>query len=324
VAWPARWSVTDNEALFDKIQTLPETCPGGKDFIANYKSILSQTSLLPCPWLEEHYSEPRDKRLVDEGYTPRVMGDKLELRAYTLDRGTAYAVGMALVGTPVKTVVLRYRDMWKWQEGTVMLRAKASSQAVYSVSFSPRYSGVLTTGGQGHIKFWEMSDTFTGLKLTGEVGKFGLLDISDTHAFAELPGGIVLSGTDNGDLLLWDGNLVRLVLKRSDGTPCHDGSVDMVRLDTNSMLAADAVNNGRPFDVVVTAGRDGYIRVWSLEEVIQSQYFVFEGDGEGEARGSMIVEIVPVAEIAVGPTARVTSMARRDHLLLPGEMDEAG
>lgn len=59
------------------------------------------------------------------------------------------------------------------------------------------------------IKFWKMADTFTGLKLQGEIGKFGKSELSDIVGYVQLPDGKVLSGSESGILLLWEGNIVK-------------------------------------------------------------------------------------------------------------------
>ncbi len=65
----------------------------------------------------------------------------------------------------------------------------------------------------------------TGLKLQGQLGKFGNVELSDISAFVELPDGKVLSGTETGELLLWDGGLIKVVLVRPGKRPCHEGQV---------------------------------------------------------------------------------------------------
>ena len=55
--------------------------------------------------------------------------------------------------------------LWNWREGQIVLRAKAFSQEVYKVKFSPYEAKRLGTSGTGHIRFWNMAATFTGLKL---------------------------------------------------------------------------------------------------------------------------------------------------------------
>lgn len=64
-----------------------------------------------------------------------------------------------------------------------------------------------------------------GLKLQGAIGKFGAVELSDVGAFVEMPDGKVLSGTETGDLLMWDGGLIKVVLNRTNKRPCHDGQV---------------------------------------------------------------------------------------------------
>ena len=55
-----------------------------------------------------------------------------------------------------------------------------------------------------------MAKTFTGLKLQGQLGKFGKTEISDIEGYVELPDGKVLSGTEWGNMLVWDGGLIKV------------------------------------------------------------------------------------------------------------------
>ncbi|ORC86235.1 flagellar associated protein [Trypanosoma theileri] len=187
-------------------------------------------------------------------------------------------------GTMMATVGM-YPDfslaVWDWKTRGMILRNKCHSADVYSVAFSQFDSGVLVTGGAGHIKFWSMAKTFTGLKLQGLLGKFGRLDISNVPGFAVLPDGKVLSGTEDGLILIWEGDLVRCcfasdVVKEIEGDeeeaaglalqsyayiPCHAGPINVVQL----------LGNG---SVLLTAGDDGCMRYWRVSELERA-----EGEG---------------------------------------------
>lgn len=67
-----------------------------------------------------------------------------------------------------------------------------------------------------------MATTFTGLKLQGYLGKFGRVEISDISAYVELPDGKVLSGTEWGNLLLWDGGFIKVEISRKGKKFCHN------------------------------------------------------------------------------------------------------
>lgn len=121
--------------------------------------------------------------------------------------------------------------VWDWARERVLLRTKAFSQDVYRVAFSERHAGKLITSGTGHIRFWKMASTFTGLKLQGAIGKFGNVELSDICSFAELPNGKVISGTESGFLLMWDGNFIQFQISKRGGKPCHDGNVELVHLE---------------------------------------------------------------------------------------------
>ena len=47
-------------------------------------------------------------------------------------------------------------------------------------------------------------------------------------AYVELPGGKILSGSEDGGLLLWDGNLIQLDVRTTGGQPCHNGAVEVM------------------------------------------------------------------------------------------------
>jgi WD40 repeat protein len=122
-----------------------------------------------------------------------------------------------------------------------------------------------------------MASTFTGLKLQGNIGKFGKVDLSDISSFVELPDGKVVSGTETGAILLWEGNFIKCRFVRADpsspratpsATPrtryprsprsnrvmCHQGEINYVALDRDERC-------------VITAGDDGYIRWWDFDVI---------------------------------------------------------
>ena len=136
--------------------------------------------------------------------------------------------------------------IWNWRDESIVLRAKAFAQEVFNVSFSPRFDGTLYTSGTGHVRFWKMADTFTGLKLQGEIGKFGAIELSDISAYQELRDGKVVTGSESGNLLLWDGGLIKVEIRTKQG-PCHRGVIEMVWMYG---------------DYILSAGEDGEIKFW--------------------------------------------------------------
>lgn len=135
-----------------------------------------------------------------------------------------------------------------------------------------------------------MALTFTGLKLQGEIAKYGVLELSDVYGYHELPDGKVLSGTEYGTLILWEGNLVKahLVLDRNEKTPLHKGVIETILFEN---------------DHFITSGTDGYIRWWPLADIDQA-----EADEQPE------VAIAPVKEICItdesGRPANLVNMVR--------------
>ena len=178
--------------------------------------------------------------------------------------------------------------LWNWEAAGIVLRSKAFSQEVYKVSFSKRLEGTLYTSGTGHIRFWRMARTFTGLKLQGDLGRFGAVPLSDINGYLELPNFKVLTGTETGDLLLWDGGLIEAILSRRGGKPCHAGCVDvLVELNVPGWSPS-----------FLSGGHDGYLRVWDRTALLEMEV------GEGSNR----LEVEPTKEIFLGTGRKITAL----------------
>lgn len=199
--------------------------------------------------------------------------------------------------------------VWDWTTETIILRSKAFSQDVYLISFHSEMDGILTTSGMGHIKFWKMARTFTGLKLQGAVGKFGLSELSDITSFVHLPDGKVLSGTESGIMLLWEGGAIKCELAIKGEGVCHKGAIDVLMLDDNE---------------VMTGGDDGYVRLWDLESIDCA-------DLSQAPPNCRVYELEPQDEILVSKDAKVGAFAmcstlpltRPLHILLRSKLSSA-
>uniref|UniRef100_A0A8D0ARD3 Cilia- and flagella-associated protein 44 n=1 Tax=Sander lucioperca TaxID=283035 RepID=A0A8D0ARD3_SANLU len=175
--------------------------------------------------------------------------------------------------------------LWNWRKEEVMLSCKAVSQEVYRVSFSPYNPGQLTSSGSGHIKFWKMASTFTGLKLQGLMGHFGKTAATDVEGYVELPDGKVVSGTDWGNLLLWDGNAIKVEICRKGGQNCHTGMVQPFALEDGQLM---------------TIGSDGAVRGWDFESI----------DSADSNSDSSRFELEPMNEMVVGHNVCLSSLVK--------------
>ncbi|XP_065821986.1 cilia- and flagella-associated protein 44 isoform X2 [Labrus bergylta] len=175
--------------------------------------------------------------------------------------------------------------LWDWRKEEVTLSCKAISQEVYRVSFSPYNSGLLTSSGSHHIKFWKMASTFTGLKLQGLMGHFGKTAATDIEGYVELPDGKVVSGSDWGNLLLWDGNAIKVEICRKEGRNCHAGKVQPFSLEDGQLM---------------TIGSDGVVRVWDFEGI----------DSADSSDHSNKFEMEPMNEMVVGHNVCLSSVVK--------------
>lgn len=271
--------------------------------------------------------------LGEKGTNPNVyVYERETLKLSKVLRGgteRAYSCGRFSPDGSMLATVGGYPDfwltVWDWRDEGIVLRSKAFSQDVFDVVFSPFFEGRLTTAGTGHLRFWKMAETFTGLKLQGDIGRFGNEDLSDVAGYAELPDGKVLSGTESGRMLLWDGALIKAVLVRanvggdddSDGRPCHDGMIEFIKLDVDA-------------GIFHTAGADGYVRTWDFAEVNDAE--------PGEDTTLVFIEpreefrILADAASDVATSVKSIIMTEPDHWLVQDEgggitkvaLDESG
>lgn len=90
------------------------------------------------------------------------------------------------------------------------------------------------------------------MKLKGDIAKFGQFELSDVVSFAEFEDSNVISSSEYGKLLLWEGNLIKSVVAIDEQTPCHQGSIEFVKLVGNRLISA---------------GSDGFIRFWDGQAI---------------------------------------------------------
>jgi cilia- and flagella-associated protein 44 len=177
--------------------------------------------------------------------------------------------------------------VWDWLDEKVVLKSKAFGQEVYKVTFSPKFEQEITTSGTAHIRFWRMAKTFTGLKLQGDIGKFGQVELSDICGYVELPDGKVLSGSEYGNLILWEGTLIKAVITvDKENSPCHKGSIECILIDG---------------DEIMSTGTDGFIRWWDINEIMQA-----------DPEEGYYSPVSPKHQVLIGEHSEINNLVRGD------------
>ncbi|XP_029434317.1 cilia- and flagella-associated protein 44 isoform X2 [Rhinatrema bivittatum] len=231
--------------------------------------------------------------VAEKGFYPHVViYEYPSLRPYRILRGgttEAYSfIDFNISGTLLATVGSSPDFMltvWNWQDEKIVLRSKAFSQDIFKVTFSAENEDQLTTSGTGHIKFWKMARTFTGLKLQGELGRFGKTALTDIEGYVELPDGKVVSGSEWGNMLLWEGGLIKVELCRKWKKTCHIGCINQFVLDEGELI---------------TIASDGYVRAWDFETL----------DTADSIDDTGLLEIEPMNELLVGKNVNLCSMVK--------------
>ncbi|KAL0267585.1 UNVERIFIED_CONTAM: hypothetical protein PYX00_009818 [Menopon gallinae] len=165
--------------------------------------------------------------------------------------------------------------IWNWRKRRIMLRAKAYGAEVFNARFSLYVPGLLTTSGTGHIKFWKINRTFTGLKLQGEPGRFGKTEMCNVIGFLALPDEKVVSGSEWGNILVWEAGLIRVEVFRRGKNNCHDAPITQFIYSNGEMM---------------TVAMDGSIKVWHYETIELA-------DPPEEEK---YIEVEPIYEFEVG------------------------
>uniref|UniRef100_A0A8C6F6C3 Cilia- and flagella-associated protein 44 n=1 Tax=Monodon monoceros TaxID=40151 RepID=A0A8C6F6C3_MONMO len=214
----------------------------------------------------------------------RILQDGTDLAYACVDFNCDGTLLASVGGNPDHTLTI-----WNWKEEQPLLRTKAFSQEVFKVTFNPEDDEQLTTSGSGHIKFWEMALTFTGLKLQGSLGRFGKTATNDIEGYMELPDGKVLSGSEWGNMLLWEGGHIKVELSRAAGKPCHQGPINQIMLDEGE---------------VITIGSDGCVRIWDFETIDTADTIDETG----------LLEIEPINELQVDKNVRLFSMIKMNEI----------
>ncbi|KAM5335443.1 cilia- and flagella-associated protein 44 isoform 1-T1 [Glossophaga mutica] len=210
----------------------------------------------------------------------RILRDGTDLGYAYVDFNSSGTLLASVGGNPDYTLTI-----WNWKEEQPILRTKAFSQDVFKVTFNPEDDEQLTTSGSGHIKFWGMAQTFTGLKLQGSLGRFGKTTTTDIEGYMELPDGKVVSGSEWGNMLVWEAGLIKVELCRTGSKSCHQGPINQIMLDEGE---------------VITAGSDGCVRIWDFETIDTADII----DDTG------LLEIEPINELQVDKNVKLFSMIK--------------
>ncbi|VDN95986.1 unnamed protein product [Rodentolepis nana] len=260
------------------------------NIITSERSFIRSTSGLGIGAVDIH-TEKKYIAIAEKGSKPNVcIYEYPSLKLYRiLTEGTQTAYSSCQF-SPDGSLLVTVGDepdylltIWDWREEKIVLRNKASTQEVFRVRWSMDLHGILVTAGSGHIRFWRMADTFTGLKLQGSIGKFGKVELSDIEGFLIMPDGKVLSGCEWGNLLLWEGDLIKVQISRKNKAPCHDGLIMQILLYEGELI---------------TIGTDGFVRTWEFDAIDQA---------EAQEEGTLL-EMEPMNEIRVSPRAKLMSL----------------
>jgi len=158
--------------------------------------------------------------------------------------------------------------------GTRVGKGDAGKDTILAVGTHPK-EDVIVTCGVDHIKFWHVA----GVGLRPFLPNFGSLGRNQTFLCVDFcymqyqgyggetwsegcPGGIVtLTGSADGYIYLWEHNLLRKIVNMAHTGPIFDLFVP----DT-----AEAV--------VLTAGQDGFIRMWNLNDETEQPQVLLADD----------------------------------------------
>jgi cilia- and flagella-associated protein 44 len=94
----------------------------------------------------------------------------------------------------------------------------------------------------------------------------------------------VLSGSQWGNILVWDGGSIKIEVCRKGRKPCHSAPITQILMQ-----------NGQD---VITVGQDGHVRIWFWETVELAD----------PPEDDRVVEIEPIYEYKIGNSLLTTQL----------------
>lgn len=178
--------------------------------------------------------------------------------------------------------------IWKWSSMTILLRAQCTAPATNTIQFSQFNRNCLVTAGVDHIRFWDLSHTFTGPKLQCNHGRFGKFVDCNIMAVCTMADDRTLSNCDGGNILVWENGAVTFEVCQKNRRPCHRRTIAQIYCDG---------------DRVMTVGLDGFVRIWFWDTIAATR----------KATDDKFLEIDATYEYEIGcdgQTCAILSMVR--------------
>lgn len=142
--------------------------------------------------------------------------------------------------------------IWNWATMTILLRVQCTSAVTNAIQFSQFNRNCLVSGGMDHIRFWDLSHTFTGPKLQCSNGRFGKFDECDVLAICTMADDRTLTNCDGGNVLVWENGAVKFEVCQKNRRPCHRKTITQIHCHG---------------DRVMTVGLDGFVRIWFWDTI---------------------------------------------------------
>ncbi|NXN01379.1 CFA44 protein, partial [Sylvia borin] len=180
--------------------------------------------------------------------------------------------------------------IWDWKQEETLLRSKAFAQDVYKVMFSAENEKHLTSAGSGHISACKLCHNGKKLNLLNlSIFSCKCLYFATDFMLSWKEDTNVVSGTEWGNFLLWEGGLIKVELCQVGHRPCHEGPINQLVFDEGDLYSV---------------GKDGFIRMWNFEVV----------DTADSVDSTGLVEMEPMNELWLGKNVSLNFMTKiRDH-----------
>ena len=138
-----------------------------------------------------------------------------------------------------RSIAVWYSLSGEWFDGKMQCNAKGTEKVMFAQFGGAEFDYMVVSGGMNHIKFWKVE----GANMVSCRGIFGSVGKVQPMLCGAAVGSKFVTGTVSGHLYVWTGRKLEKIVR------AHEKGINAIHSSSGGL---------------VTGGKDGFIKIWSL------------------------------------------------------------